>query len=91
MERINDSDLKYAQERATRALSAALPGREVRVDLHLGSREYRITNKLVVTVTRDDGTTRQTQVWRDAVAGYTKRDAYNAMNVMIATLAVTSD
>lgn len=85
-ERITDADVSRALRRVTATITALYPDREVSVTLHRGNGEYKVTNKLIVTVSRESGGTNTTQVWADAMAGYTARDAYNALRLMSATL-----
>lgn len=85
--RITDANVNGALRSLTSALSRSMPGHEVTVTLHLGNREYRITNKLVVTV----DSVHITQVWPEATAGYSKREAYNALRLMTAALNLVAD
>lgn len=48
------------------------------ITFHKGNSSYKITNKLVVGAQN---------MWPDAMAGYTRRDAYNALRIMTATLS----
>lgn len=50
--------------------------------LYNGNKAVGVTNKLVIN---------KTNVWADGMGGHSKRDAYNALRMMIAALAVVAD
>lgn len=84
--RITDANVEAAFKSVDRAL-CRIHGNHIVVTLHLGDRECKITNKLIVSVSNGVSTYSQ-QVWADGMAGYTKREAYNALRLMAATLAL---
>lgn len=88
---ITDRDVERAQRAFTSALSAARPGEEIEVTLHAGNSTHRITNKLILSLPTGTGGTYSTQVWSDGMAGHTKREAYNALRLMTATLSLLPD
>lgn len=50
--------------------------------LHLGNSTHNIHNRLILG---------RTNLWPDGMAGTTKREAYNALRIMAATLGATID
>lgn len=77
--RINDNDIQVQMHRVQQMLST-VAGAPVEMTLHLGNLEYRESNKLIVD---------HMQIWPAIMAGYTKKDAWNALRLMAATLALS--
>lgn len=50
--------------------------------LYLGDKVNGVTNKLIID---------KRQVWPDGMAGYTTREAYNALRVMISAFGMVAD
>jgi hypothetical protein len=79
-ERITEHDVHIQMRRVSRMLNDDL---NMGVPtLHLGSNEYKISNKLVLD---------NRNVWPEGAAGFTKRDAYNALRIMASTLGAVID
>lgn len=64
-----------------KALLQAEHGHDVEMTLHRGNSTYQVPNRLVVKINGFS-----TQVWPDGMAGQTKREAYNALRLVISTL-----
>lgn len=89
--RVTEAQINANVRHLSRVLSRSHPGVEVKVELRVGNREYRVSNKLLVTFTYSGGRSSTYQPWTDGMAGFTKREAWNALRLMIATLGLTDD
>lgn len=86
--RITDDNIDAAFIAADRMLRENNPSITT-VVLHVGNSTHKVSNKLIVSVRhRASASTYTTQVWADGMAGCTKREAYNALRTMTATLAL---
>lgn len=79
-ERITDADVEREFRDVAQILNQDL-GMPMPT-LHYGATSYKISNKLIID---------NHNVWPDHMAGCSKRDAYNALRVMKATLGAVVD
>jgi len=77
--RITDHDLDLQRMRVERALRGMTSDR-LEMQLHLGNSEVHVPNRLIVN---------GTNVWPDYMAGTTKREAWNALRIMAATMTLS--
>lgn len=83
-DRITDRDVRAALRSVTRLLKEQEQSGVRAVTLHRGNGTHKVHNMLVVE--HYDGS--KTQVWPNGIAGCTGREAYRALKVMEATLAI---
>lgn len=73
---VTNNDVAIQMFRVERMLKSA--------DLHYwpGKSSMKIPNRLMVN---------GTNIWPDAMAGYTRREAWNALRIMAATMSLTAE